>query len=150
MTSLSPGADLLLYIATSSSAVSASLVEERMVEGSLKQLPIYFISEALNRSKLLYSEMEKMAYAVVMVARKFRYYFQSCRIKVPTFFPFGICLRIEKPKKELENGQRSWHCTPLILSREAQSSPRSWQTSLLTGHHQHLRRALRSLKQFGS
>ena len=67
--------------------MSAALVEERMVEGTLKQLPIYFVSEALNRSKLLYSEMEKMAYAVVMVARKFRYYFQSCRIKVPTFFP---------------------------------------------------------------
>ena len=31
--------------------------------------------------------MEKMAYAVVMAARKFRYYFQSHKIKVPTFFP---------------------------------------------------------------
>ena len=36
MTSPSPGAELLLYIATSSSAVSAALVEERMVEGILK------------------------------------------------------------------------------------------------------------------
>ena len=87
MTSHSPGAELLLYIATSSSAVSAALVEVRMVEGSLKQLPIYFVSEALNRSKLIYSEMEKMAYAVVMAARKLRHYFQSFKIKVPTFFP---------------------------------------------------------------
>ena len=75
MTSPSPGAELLLYIATSRSTVSAALVEERMVEGTLKQLPIYFASEALNRSKLLYSEMEKMAYAVVMAARKLRHYF---------------------------------------------------------------------------
>ena len=75
MTSPSPGAELLLYIATSSSAVSAALVEERTVEGTLKQLPIYFVSEALNGSKLLYSEMEKMAYAVVMAARKLRHYF---------------------------------------------------------------------------
>ena len=87
MTSPSPGAELLLYIATSSSAVSAALVEERMVEGSLKQLPIYFVSEALNGLKLLYSEMEKMAYAVVMAARKLRHYFQSFKIKVPTSFP---------------------------------------------------------------
>jgi len=87
MTSPLPGAKLLLYIATSSSAVSAALVEEKMVEGNLKQLPIYFVSEALNRSKLLYSEMEKMAYAVVMAARKLRHYFQSFKVKVPTSFP---------------------------------------------------------------
>ena len=36
MTSPSPGTELLLYIATSSSAVSAALVEERMVEGTFK------------------------------------------------------------------------------------------------------------------
>jgi hypothetical protein len=50
-------------------------------------VPIYFVSEALNGSKLLYSKMEKMAYAVVMAARKLRYYFQSHKIKVPTSFP---------------------------------------------------------------
>jgi hypothetical protein len=87
MTSPSPGAELLLYIATSSSAVSAALVEERMVEGTLKQLPIYFVSEALSGSKLLYSDMEKMAYVVVMAARKLRHYFQSFKIMVPTSFP---------------------------------------------------------------
>ena len=75
MRSPTPGAELLLYIATSSFAVSAALVEKRTVEGTLKQLPIYFVSEAWNRSKLLYSEMEKMAYAVVMAARKLRHYF---------------------------------------------------------------------------
>ena len=145
-----PGAELQLYIATSSSAVSAALVEERMNEGTVKQLPIYFVSEALNGSKLLYSEMEKMAYAVVMAARKLRHYFQSFKIRVPTFFPFGTCLRTERLQEESENGQRCWHRTPLILSREARSNLRNWQTSLLTGHRQHLSRALRSLKQSGS
>ena len=58
-----------------------------MVEENLKQLPIYFVSEALSGSKLLYSKMEKMAYAVVMAARKLRHYFQSFKIKVPTSFP---------------------------------------------------------------
>jgi hypothetical protein len=62
MTSPSPGAELLLYIVTSISTVSATLVEERMVKETLKQLQIYFVSEALSGSKLLYSEMEKMAY----------------------------------------------------------------------------------------
>jgi len=87
MTSPSSGIELLLYIATSSSAVCAALVKKRTVKGTLKQLPIYFVSEALNRSKLLYSEMEKMAYAVVMAARKLRHYFQHFKIKVPTPFP---------------------------------------------------------------
>ena len=45
-----------------------------MAEGTPKQFLIYFISEALSGSKLLYSEMEKMAYAVVMAARKLRHY----------------------------------------------------------------------------
>ena len=36
---------------------------------------------------MLYSEMEKMAYTVVMAARKLRHYFQSFKIKVPTSFP---------------------------------------------------------------
>ena len=87
MSSLSEKAELLLYIATSGAAVSAAFVEERTIEGALKQVPIYFVSEALNGSKLLYSEMEKMAYVVVMAARKLRYYFQSYKIKVPTSFP---------------------------------------------------------------
>ena len=55
--------------------MSAALVEEKIVEGTLKQLPIYLVSKALNGSKLFYSEMEKMAYAVVMAARKLCHYF---------------------------------------------------------------------------
>ena len=70
MSSPSEKAELLLYITTSGAAVSAVLVEERKIEGELKQVPIYFVSEALSGSKLLYSEMEKMAYAVVMASRK--------------------------------------------------------------------------------
>ena len=87
MSSPSEKAELLLYIATSGAAVSAALVKECSIENKLKQVPIYFVSEARSGSKLLYSEMEKMAYAVVMALRKLRYYFQSHKIKVPTSFP---------------------------------------------------------------
>ena len=59
MSTPSEKAELLLYIASSGAAINAALVEERMIEGELKQIPIYFVSEALNGSKLLYSEMEK-------------------------------------------------------------------------------------------
>jgi hypothetical protein len=86
MTKPSPKAELLLYIAATDTAVSAVLVEERKEADALKQFPIYYVSEALSGSKL-YSEMEKMAYVVVMAKRKLRHYFQSHNVSVATAFP---------------------------------------------------------------
>lgn len=63
-TSPTSKADILLYIATSESVVSTVLVEERNIEGTVRKLPIYFVVEALSGSKILYSEMEKLAYAL--------------------------------------------------------------------------------------
>jgi hypothetical protein len=74
MSSPSSKIELLLYIASSGVAVRATLVEECKIEGVPKQVLIYFVSEVLCGSKILYSEMEKMAYAVVMAARKLWYY----------------------------------------------------------------------------
>jgi hypothetical protein len=87
MTSPLPKAELQLYIASSGSAVSEAIMEERLAEGNMKHFPIYFVSESLSGSKLLYLEMEKMAYAVVMAARKLRHHFQIFKIKVPTSYP---------------------------------------------------------------
>jgi hypothetical protein len=87
MTKPSPKAELLLYIAATDTAVSAVLVEERKEADALKQFPIYYISEALSGSKLFYSEMEKMSYAIVMAKRKLRHYFQSHNVSVPIAFP---------------------------------------------------------------
>jgi hypothetical protein len=75
---------LLLYISASHSDVSAALVLEREIEGCLKQVPVYFISEALSGSKLFYSELEKIPYAVIMSSRKLRYYFEAHKIVVVT------------------------------------------------------------------
>jgi hypothetical protein len=87
MSKPSPKVDLLLYIAATDTAVNTVLVEERMELDTLRQFPIYYVSEALSGSKLFYSEMEKMAYAVVMAKRKVRHFFQSHNISVPTAFP---------------------------------------------------------------
>jgi hypothetical protein len=100
-------------------AVSAALVEECKIEGVLKQVPIYFVSEALNGSKLLYSEMEKMAYVVVMAARKPRYYFT----------PFGTFLKIERPPAGSENGHHSWQSTLSVSICVVQSNLRCWLIS---------------------
>jgi hypothetical protein len=65
-----PKSPPLLYLFTSNSVVSVVLVQEKEEEGKLKQIPVYFALEALSGSKLFYSELEKIAYAVVMAARK--------------------------------------------------------------------------------
>jgi hypothetical protein len=83
-----PKSPLLLYVSTSNSVVSAVLVQEKE-EGKLKQILVYFASEALSGSKLFYSELEKIAYAVVMVARKLRHYFKGHRIRVITNQPLN-------------------------------------------------------------
>jgi hypothetical protein len=50
MSDPTPKVELLWYIASSGAAVSAALVEERRVDGVLKQVPIYLVSEALSVS----------------------------------------------------------------------------------------------------
>jgi ribonuclease HI len=64
-------------------------VQEKEEEGKSKQIPVYFASEALSGSKIFYSELEKLAYAVVMAARKLRHYFEGHRIRVITNEPLN-------------------------------------------------------------
>jgi ribonuclease HI len=73
---------LLLYLAASPTTVSAVLVEEKEHQNKMKQFPVYFASEALSGAKLNYSELEKIAYTVVMASRKLKHYFRAHRIKV--------------------------------------------------------------------
>jgi hypothetical protein len=70
-------------------AVSAVLVQEKEEEGKLKQIPVYFASEALYGLKIFYYELEKIAYAVIMAARKLRHYFEGHRIRVITNQPLN-------------------------------------------------------------
>jgi hypothetical protein len=84
-----PRSPLLLYVSASNSAVSAVLVQEKEEEGKLKQIPVYFASEALSGSKIFYYELEKIKYAVIMAARKLRHYFEGHRIRVITNQPLN-------------------------------------------------------------
>jgi hypothetical protein len=86
---LSPSEPLFLYVAASMAAVSAMLVQEVEGEKGKLQSPVYFISEALSGSKLLYSELEKIAYAVVMATRKLRHYFEAHKVTVLTDQPLN-------------------------------------------------------------
>jgi hypothetical protein len=83
-----PRSPLLLYVSASNSTVSVVLVQKQE-EGKLKQIPMYFASEALSRSKNFYPELEKIAYTVIMAARKLRHYFEGHRITIITNQPLS-------------------------------------------------------------
>ena len=77
------GEVLILYLAVSDYAISAVLVREE--EGV--QLPVYYVSKRLLDAETRYTNMEKLAYALVLASRKLRPYFQSHKIEVRTSYP---------------------------------------------------------------
>jgi hypothetical protein len=89
-----PVEDLLLYISCTTHVVSTALVVERTEEGHAYpvQHPVYFISEVLGLSKNKYPQVQKLLYAVLLTARKLRYYFDDHKVIVVTGFPIGDIL----------------------------------------------------------
>ncbi|KAL2250206.1 UNVERIFIED_CONTAM: Retrovirus-related Pol polyprotein from transposon [Sesamum indicum] len=77
------GEVLFLYLSVSGNAVSSILVRE---DGGQQNL-IYYVSKMLQGAELRYTEMEKLALALVVTARKLRPYFQSHKVIVLTNHP---------------------------------------------------------------
>jgi hypothetical protein len=71
---------LSVYLSDSDVAVSSVLVRE---EKGI-QLPVYFVSRILQDAKTRYPPMEKLAFSLVIIARKLRPYFQTHPIRVLT------------------------------------------------------------------
>jgi ribonuclease HI len=84
LTSPDPLLPLLLHVAASPHAVSATLVQEQDRECTTRQCPVYYVSEVLTTSKCNMMELEKIAYAVVMASRKLRHYFEAFKVRVTT------------------------------------------------------------------
>ncbi|XP_075504408.1 uncharacterized protein LOC142541838 [Primulina tabacum] len=80
-----PGEKLYVYLSAKEYAVSSVLIKE---EGT-DQKPVYYVSHALRGPELRYSEVEKIALALVMTARKLRPYFLSHQVIVLTNSPLG-------------------------------------------------------------
>ena len=98
------GAKLLLYVSATESAVSAVLVAEQETKHTKRQVPVYFVSEALSGSKIYYSEIKKIAYAVLTVGRKLKHYLQAHKIRVPTNYPLKEVLQSCRSSRRL----RKW------------------------------------------
>ncbi|CAA0824505.1 Polynucleotidyl transferase- ribonuclease H-like superfamily protein, partial [Striga hermonthica] len=102
-----------LYLGVSDSAVSAVLIREK---GTL-QSPVYYISKALQDAELRYPPMEKLAFALVIAARKLRPYFQEHSIMVRTSYPLRQILHRPETsgrmiKWAIELGQFDIHYQP--------------------------------------
>ncbi|KAL5554003.1 hypothetical protein UlMin_041404 [Ulmus minor] len=83
------GESLILYLAVSKGAVSSALIREE--EGV--QWPIYYTRKSLLDAETGYPEVEKLALALMIAARKLRPYFQAHTIIVPTKFPLKQILQ---------------------------------------------------------
>ena len=66
-----PGEELYLHLAVSPHAMSLALIKE---EGKV-QKPIYYTSNALKGAEGRYSPIEKLAFSLVIVAKKLKLYF---------------------------------------------------------------------------
>ena len=82
------GEQLYIYLAVSEGAVSAVLVWEE--DG--KQFPVYYVSKSLLDAETRYTQLEKLALALVTAAHKLRPYFQCHPITVYTTYPLKSIL----------------------------------------------------------
>nr|GEX95524.1 reverse transcriptase domain-containing protein [Tanacetum cinerariifolium] len=65
--------ELIIYLAAAKEAISAVLMTER--DG--KQVPIYFVSRALQGPKVSYTPMEKLVLALVSASKRLKRYFHA-------------------------------------------------------------------------
>lgn len=77
------GETLILYLTVFDYGVSGVLVSE---DGG-SQLPVYYVSKRLLDAETRYSNMEKLAYALIIASRKLRPYFQAHKVEVRTSYP---------------------------------------------------------------
>ncbi|CAL9010974.1 unnamed protein product [Prunus brigantina] len=78
-----PGEVLLLYLSVSVTAVSSVLIRKP----EKAELPIFYVSKALQSAELRYPPLEQLALALVTSARRLRPYFQAHQITVLTNQP---------------------------------------------------------------
>ncbi|KAM2132792.1 hypothetical protein ACFX1Q_014156 [Malus domestica] len=83
------GDTLIIYLSVSASIVSFVLIRN---DGNVER-PVYHASKALQDTETRYSNIEKLALALVMSARKRRPYFQAYSIIVLTNHPLRQILQ---------------------------------------------------------
>jgi hypothetical protein len=122
LTSPDSSLPLLLYVAASPHAVSAALVQEQTVEGVIRQCPVYYVSEVLTPSKCNMTELEKIAYAVVMSSRKLCHYFEAFKVRVTSDRDSANCSETRRHRYGSLNGRPNSPATTSLSSPGQPSS----------------------------
>ncbi|KAK3013410.1 hypothetical protein RJ639_008269 [Escallonia herrerae] len=94
-----PGEDLLIYLSITEIVVSVVLIREE--DGVQK--PIYYISKVLQDVETRYPKIDKIALALIILARRLRPYFQSHTIVVLTDQPLRKVLMSPEASGRLVN-----------------------------------------------
>ncbi|CAL2266547.1 unnamed protein product [Prunus armeniaca] len=94
------GESLVLYLSISATALNSVLIHK---PNSI-ELPIYYTSHALQDTKLQYPQLEKLAYALVLLACKLWPYFQAHIVAVLTNQPLRQVLQ----KPDTSGGLIKW------------------------------------------
>ncbi|XP_074378355.1 uncharacterized protein LOC141719890 [Apium graveolens] len=81
-------------------SISGVLVREE--DG--QQSPVYYVSKRIHDAETRYTSMEKLVYALILVSRRLRSYFQAHRIEVHTTYPLRQVLH----KPELSGRMLKW------------------------------------------
>nr|GEX28253.1 reverse transcriptase domain-containing protein [Tanacetum cinerariifolium] len=105
--------ELIVYLAAANEAISVVLMTER--DG--RQMPIYFVSRALQGPKINYTPMEKLILALVSASKRLKRYFQAHTIIVITNQPIKQILSNLKVtgrllKWSFELGEHDIHYRP--------------------------------------
>ena len=96
LTAPRPKEELVMYLSAAREAISAVLLAER----GTCQIPVYFISRALQSPEINYSPMEKLVLALVHASRRLRRYFQAHPIVVITNQPIKQVLAQTEKQEE--------------------------------------------------
>ncbi|CAL2271276.1 unnamed protein product [Prunus armeniaca] len=92
-----PGDTLMIYLSVSATAVSSVLIQTK----DSAEHPVHYVSKALQDAEGRYPDIEKLAFALVISARRLRPYFQAHTIHVLTNQPLRQVLQKPETSRRL-------------------------------------------------
>jgi hypothetical protein len=126
---------LLIYVAATTQVVSAAIVVERREEGHalLVQRSVYFFSEVLSETKIRYPQIQKLLYAVILMWRKLRHYFESHLVTVVSSFPLGEIIQCREASGRIAKWAVEITGETISFAPRKAINPKSWWTLWLNG-----------------